>query len=198
MHPCLHIGPYLEYWQGYVVRIYKRMNVCMSACQKWHPANWCEHVLRAFNHEYNHISMAPACHCTPPHPTPYTPHPITAWPALSFLCLGTISGTSNSVWWILSQPSTHTRSFTARAILQFKNIQCIDHPPPFFSVFQTKHQGKVLEGFENVAKALHFCGVYVRKNANSKCVSSAWSLTRGLLQLQILKKAPREYQSFNI
>lgn len=26
-----------------------------------------------------------------------------AWPALSFLCLGTMSGTSNSMWWILSQ-----------------------------------------------------------------------------------------------
>lgn len=64
-------------------------------CQKWNIAN----RPLMFDPEYNQIPRAERSSCL-------SLSTSIAWPAVSFLCWGTISATTNSMWWILSQ-STH-------------------------------------------------------------------------------------------
>lgn len=111
---------------------------CMYACQKWHIAKmiWaCSECVQPWIQSHIHGI------CQSFSPT-------AAWPALSFLCLGTISGTRNSIWWILSQPAHTLLHCSSDFAIQRHSMYWSQ---AFFFQYsrQKAREGRlVLEGFE--------------------------------------------------
>ncbi len=85
-----------------------------------------------------------------------------AWPALSFLCPGTISEQQLNV---MNPISTSTRAPSLLKQLQSKNTECIDQQPFFFRISDKKpeREGRLLEGFEWWSTKWSISVVYIWK-----------------------------------